>query len=168
MTHHDNHDDMNRQKARAMLEEIGTVMLVTHEQSGGMQARPMQILAIEGNVVWFFTDVNSPKSMQIGQDQDVLLAASCPERKEYVSVAGRARVMQDIERQRHLWTEDARPWFPEGARSEDLALICVTMEGAEFWASERSGGAYAYSYVQAMQEEAGQKDAEHAKVKFEG
>lgn len=166
MTHHDKHEDVNRQKARAMLKDIGTVMLVTHEPGGKLHARPMQILDIAQEVVWFFTDVNSPKSLQIGHDHDVLLAAACPERGEYVSVSGRARVEQDVEKQRHFWTEEARRWFPEGASSDGLALIGVRMLGAEFWASEASGGAYAYGYIQQMQDEAGQRAGENAKVGF--
>lgn len=154
-----------RQKASALLEEMGHVMLVTHEPEGGLHARPMRIIAIEGNTVWFFTDVDSPKSMEIGRDHDVLLAGACPERKEYVSVAGQARVVQDVEKQRTLWTEEARPWFPEGARSEDLALIEVRMRNAEYWDSQPKGGYLAFSYIQEMQAEKGES-SDHEKVRF--
>lgn len=166
MNNPDNHDDLNRQKARAMLEEIGTVMLVTHEPGGGLHARPMQVLGIEHDVVWFFSDAKSSKTMEIGRDHDVLLAASCPERGEYVSVQGRARVVQDEDKQRRLWTDEARRWFPDGTRSEELALIGVRMRNAEFWASEASGGAYSYSYIQRMHDAAGQHEGDHEKVGF--
>jgi len=165
MTHDENHEDQVRQKARALLEDIGTVMLVTHDPAGGLHSRPMQIVGVEGTTVWFFTDVNSPKSMEIGRDHDVLLAASCPERKEYVSVSGQARVVQDVEKQRALWTEDARPWFPDGARSEELALIAVKMEGAEYWDNRSGGGFLAFSYIQEMHKDE-VKGADNEKVGF--
>lgn len=150
MTHHAHQAEDARQKVRALLQHIGTVMLVTHDPSGGLNARPMQIVGVEGSTVWFFTDVNSPKSLEIGRDHDVLLAASCPEHKEYVSVRGQARVVQDVAKQRALWTEEARPWFPDGAPSEALALIAVQMQGGEYWDSRPTGGFLAFSYIQDM------------------
>ncbi len=168
MTHHGNHEEEAQQKARALLQDIGTVMLVTHEPQGGLHSRPMQIVGVEGGTVWFFTDVNSPKSMEIGRDHDVLLAASCPERKEYVSISGQARVVQDVEKQRALWTEDARPWFPDGAPSEELALIAVRMQGGEYWDSRPTGGFLAFSYMQEMQKENEEPGGTSEKVAFGG
>jgi general stress protein 26 len=110
----------------------------------------MQSVGVEGSTVWFFTDVNSPKSLEIGRDHDVLLAASCPEQKEYVSVRGQARVVQDVAKQRVLWTEEARPWFPDGAPTEALALIAMQMRGGEYWDSRPTGGFLAFSYIQEM------------------
>jgi len=160
-------DAVSREKARALLDDIRIVMLVTHSPEGGLHARPMQIVGVEDSTLWFFTDVDSPKSMEIGREHDVLVAASCPERKEYVSVAGRARVVQDVAKQRELWTEDARPWFPDGARSEELALIAVTMRSAEYWDSKPTGGFLAFSYIQAMHE-GEEGEAQHGKARFGG
>lgn len=167
MTHHDHHEDEGRQKTRALLEDIRIVMLVTHEPQGGLKSRPMQIVGIEGGTVWFFTDVNSPKSLEIGRDHDVLIAASCPERKEYVSVSGQARVVQDVEKQRALWTEDARPWFPDGAPSEELALVAVRMQGGDYWDSRPAGGFLAFSYIQ-EQHKGEANEGDHEKVSFGG
>jgi general stress protein 26 len=166
MTHHDHHEDEGHQKARALLQDIKIVMMVTHEPQGGLHARPMQIVGVEDNIVWFFTDVNSGKSMAIDRDHDVLLAASHPEHKEYVSVSGVARVVQDVEKQRALWTEDARPWFPDGAPSEELALIAVRMRDAEYWDSRPTGGFLAFSYIQEQHQDEPGHDNE--KVRFGG
>ena len=161
-------DDEARIKVRELLEQIRTVMLVTHDPDGGLDARPMAVLAVEGETVWFFTDVNSPKTMAIGQDRAVLLAAANPSGQEYVSARGTARVTQDRERQKALWTEAARLWFPDGAGSPDLALIAVEMMEAQYWDSPGSSARYAIGYVKALLTGTPPAMGENAKVEFGG
>lgn len=36
-------------------------------------------------------------------------------------------------------------WFPDGADSPNLALIAVTIEGAQYWDSPSSTAAYGYA-----------------------
>lgn len=161
-------DDEARIKVRELLEQIRTVMLVTHDPDGGLDARPMAVLAVEGETVWFFTDVNSPKTMAIGQDRAVLLAAANPSGQEYVSARGSARVMQDREQQKALWTEAARLWFPHGADSPDLALIAVELTEAQYWDSPGSTARYAIGYVKALLTRTPPEIGENAKVRFGG
>ncbi len=125
-------EDEARTKVRELIEHIRVVMLVTLDAAGGLAARPISVLAVEGDTVWFFTDVDRPKTMAIGQDHAALLAAASPSNQECISVRGTARVMQDPEQQKALWTEAARLWFPDGAGSPNLALIAVGMDGAEY------------------------------------
>lgn len=159
-------DDEARIKVRELIEHIRVVMLVTQDAEGGLDARPMSVLAVEGNTVWFFTDVDSPKTMAIGQDHDVLLSASHPSNQEYVSVRGTARVVQDQEQQKALWTEAARLWFPDGAGSPNLALIAVEMERAEYWDSPASSARFAIGYVKALVTKTPPEMGENAKVSF--
>lgn len=165
MTHVPN-DDEARIKVRELIEQIRTVMLVTTDAEGGLDSRPMAVLAVEGDTVWFFTDVNSPKTMAIGQDHDVLLACANTSGQDYVSVRGKARVMQDLEKQKALWTEIARLWFPEGAASPNLALVAVEMTGAEYWDGVSSTASLAYGYVKALVTKAQPEMGDNAKVRF--
>lgn len=41
--------------------------------------------------------------------------------------------MIDRERIESLWTEFARPWFPDGVDSFNLALLKLVPHRAEFW-----------------------------------
>ncbi|MDB5412228.1 MAG: ral stress protein [Rubritepida sp.] len=143
-------DDETRIKVRDLLEKTRFVMLVTTDASGSMQSRPMTILAIEDQTVWFFTDVNSPKTLEIGRDHEVLLASADPSGQSFVSATGTARVTQDVEKQKALWSEANRLWFPKGPESENLALIAVTLQGAEYWDSPASTALFAYGYVKAV------------------
>lgn len=159
-------EDEARIKVRELIEQIHIVMLVTADASGGLDARPMAVLEVSGDTVWFFTDINSPKAMSIGHDHDVLLACANPSGQEYVSVRGKARVVQNVERQKALWTEMARLWFPDGAESPNLALISVTMTGAEYWDGPTSAARFAYGYVKALVTKTPSAMGENAKLRF--
>lgn len=160
-------DDEARIKVRDLIKKIGLVMLVTADEDGALHSRPMAVMGVEGEKVWFFTDIDSPKTLEIGRDHDVLLACANPAGQEFVSVTGRARVMQDEARQKELWTEGSRLWFPKGHKSENLALIEVEMLGAEYWDSPGSKVLFAYGYVKALVAGKTPETGENAKVKFE-
>lgn len=161
-------DDEARLKVRELIEHIRYIMLVTQDAEGRLDARPMSVLAVEGETVWFFTALNSPKTMAIGQDHAVLLAGAHPSNQEYISVRGTARVMQDKAQQKALWTEAARLWFPDGAGSPNLALIAVEMDRAEYWDSTASSARFAIGYVKALLTRTPPGMGENAKVKFAG
>ena len=165
MTHAMN-DDEARIKVRELIEGIRFVMLVTTDEGGALHSRPMSVLTIEGDTVWFFTDVNSPKAMEIGRDHDVLLACSNPSGQDFVSVRGVARVVQDAGKKKELWTEMARLWFPEGAESANLGLIAVEMTGAEYWDSPASTARLAIGYIKALVTKETPTTGENAKVRF--
>ncbi|WP_421992451.1 pyridoxamine 5'-phosphate oxidase family protein [Roseococcus sp.] len=160
-------DDAARIKVRELVQKIGLVMLVTSDDDHSLHSRPMAVMGMEGDKVWFFTDVDSPKTLEIGRDHDVLLACANPGGQEFVSVQGRARVLQDEAKQKKLWSEAARLWFPKGPASENLALIEVEMLGAEYWDSPGSKVLFAYGYVKAVVAGKTPETGENAKVKFE-
>lgn len=166
MTHHHMNDDEARIKVRELIESIRTVMLVTADTEGDLLSRPMRVLAVEDDTVWFFTEVNSPKAFEIEQDHDVLLACANPSGQEYVSVRGKARMVRDMAKQKELWTEAARPWFPDGPESPKLALIAVKMIGAEYWDSTSSSALFAYGYVKALVTKTPAEGGDNAKVRF--
>lgn len=165
MSHPANEDEA-RIKVREMLESIGIVMLVTMEGEHSHHARPMAIQKIEGDTVWFFNMQNSPKSSAINRDSDVLIVGSNPSKQDYVSVQGRARAMRDVEKQKALWTEGARVWFPKGAEDPDMGLIAVTMTGAEYWDAPNSTMLHAYGYLKAVTTGQQPEGGENAKVNF--
>ncbi|WP_424813290.1 pyridoxamine 5'-phosphate oxidase family protein [Roseococcus sp. YIM B11640] len=159
-------DDEARIRVRELIKKIGLVMLVTADEDGALHSRPMAVMGVEDQTVWFFTDVDSPKTLEIGRDHDVLLACANPAGQEFVSVTGRARVMQDVAKQKELWSEGARLWFPHGHKSENLALISVEMLGAEYWDSPGSKVLFAYGYVKALLAKKTPETGENAKVEF--
>lgn len=163
---HEISDDEARIKIRGMIEDIRMVMLVTTDADGLMHARPMSVAALQGDTVWFFTDRNSPKIFEIGQDQDVLLTAANPSKQDFVSARGVARLVDDMAKKKELWSEMVRLWFPDGVESPNLGLIAVDLIGAEYWDSPGSLALLAYGYIKAVVAKKTPETGENAKVRF--
>jgi general stress protein 26 len=71
-----------------------------------------------------------------------------------------------VEKQKALWTEGARVWFPKGAEDPDMGLIAVTMTGAEYWDAPNSTMLHAYGYLKAVTTGQQPEGGENAKVNF--
>ncbi len=89
----------------------------------------------EAGDLWFFTKHGSPKMQELRSDSHVNLAFSHPGKQHYVSVAGRAQLVQDRKLIEEKWAEPMRTWFPEGSDDPQLALLRVHPESGEYWDS---------------------------------
>ena len=127
-----------------------TAVLVTVGPEGALQSRPMGCVQkqFEGDL-WFLTFRRSSKIAEISTDDRVLVSYANPARYDYVSVSGRAHVLDDRPKIRELWFEGLRAWFPDGPDSPDLALIEVEAEEASYWTNASSLATYAWAYIRA-------------------
>ncbi len=139
-----------REKVREMVKDIAVAMLVTHD-GAEMRGRPMASAGMDsdGKTIWFFSKAGTEKNQEIGMDSHVLLAYSDPSNQNYVSVAGKARVVKDVVKQKELWTTTMKTWFPGGPEDPSIALIAVTAESAEYWDAPSSTLLHAYGTVKA-------------------
>ena len=96
----------------------------------------------------------------------MLLAYSDPRRQNYVSVRGTAQVVRDAARQKELWSEPLRVWFPKGAEDPAVALLRVKVEGAEYWDAPSSTLVHAYGYLKAVTTGEPPKPGDNDKVDF--
>jgi general stress protein 26 len=142
-------DQQARDKVWELIREVKVAMLVTMDEDGHMRGRPMR--AVEAKqftgTLWFFTAQPSPKAEEIGHDSRVLLAYSDPSAQNYVAISGTAQVVRDHAKQKELWSEPLRTWFPGGPEDPEAALLKVEVEGAEYWDSPSSTFVHAYGYV---------------------
>lgn len=124
------------------LKGIEFTMLTTVGEDGCLYSRPMATLEIDPNKfdgkLWFFTDKNSPKVSSISSDGHVNLAYARPDKQKYISVSGRASIVNDRAKIKELWTPTMKAWFPEGEDDPEIALLCVEAETAELWDSPPS------------------------------
>ncbi|MBY0337164.1 MAG: pyridoxamine 5'-phosphate oxidase family protein [Acetobacteraceae bacterium] len=159
-------DDEARVKIREMIQDIRVAMFVTRTEEGHLRSRPMYVAAIEDDTAWMFTTAGEPKQQQVAEDDEVLLGFSDPRGQNYVSARGKARNVRDVGKQKALWSEGMRTWFPAGPEAPDCALIAVRIEGAEYWDSVSSTLLHAYGYVKAVTTGQQPDGGENAKVKF--
>lgn len=117
-----------------LIENIPIAMLVSVAPDGNLVSRPLATLQtdFQGDL-WFFTSARSGKIDDIADHPRVNLAYADPEARLYVSVVGRARVLDDRAKMQELWHPDAATLFPGGPDDPDLRLLKVEVESAEYW-----------------------------------
>ncbi|MFT8243606.1 pyridoxamine 5'-phosphate oxidase family protein [Roseomonas sp. BN140053] len=154
-------------KVWEMIKDIEVATLVTLDAEGRFHGRPMRAQQKSfDTTLWFFTNNDAPVVEEIGRDGRVLLSYASPSSQDYVSLFGRAKVVHDVGKQKELWTEGMRVWFPAGAEDPKIALLAVEVEGAEYWDAPSSTVLHAYGYVKAVTTGEPPKPGENAKVSF--
>lgn len=116
-----------------LIDGIEVAMFTTRRADGQLVSRPMQ--AQKRNEVadlWFVTDVDSHKLDELDHDAHVNLSFYKDRTREWVSVAGTARISQDRELIRKVYQPDWRAWFGDQGGARDggpddprLALVLV-------------------------------------------
>ncbi|MGF1512130.1 MAG: pyridoxamine 5'-phosphate oxidase family protein [Elainellaceae cyanobacterium] len=122
-------------KLRELIKDIEIAMLTTVAEDGSLHSRPM---SSNGHIdvdfsLWFFTYADSGKVDEIGEERQVNVSFSCPEKQEYVSVSGVAHLVKDRSKIESLWSPEQQAWFPKGLDEPGLALLKVVPHTAEYW-----------------------------------
>jgi general stress protein 26 len=119
-----------------LVESFRTAMLVTRTPAGSLRARPMEIAAHEGGGrLVFVTSLDSGKVDEIAEDRHVCVTLQ--EGQRCVSISGNVKVRRERARIRELWREPWRAWWPNGPEDEQLVLLDLEPQQAEYW--DRSG-----------------------------
>lgn len=119
-----------------LIKDIRFAMFTTRHADGHLHSRPMttQNKALETDAnLWFFMPASSEPATDIAVDPAVNLAYAHPGNDQYVSVAGIARVVDDLAMKQALWSKFVEAWFPGGPADPGLALVQVAITHAEYW-----------------------------------
>ena len=115
-----------------LIDKIKICMLATRAGET-IRARPMSAIArTSANAIYFLTDAEGHKDDQIDQNGAVCLVFAKPDSGKFLSVNGRARVLDDRALIKNLWSVAAEAWWP-GPEDPSIRVIEVTPEEAEFW-----------------------------------
>jgi general stress protein 26 len=116
-----------------LIDGIEIAMFTTRRADGQLVSRPMAMQKRNEHAdLWFVTDVESHKLDELASDDHVNLAFYKDRTREWVSVAGSARISQDRALVRELYQPDWRAWFGDEGGERDggpddprLALVFV-------------------------------------------
>ncbi len=127
-------------KVKEMTEDIRIAMMTTLDDQGNLVSRPMACMQMdEDGTFWFFTKKSSPKVEQVEQhDHKVNLSFADAGDSSYVSISGTAQEVDNRAKIDELWSDMAKPWFPDGKSDPELTLLKVHTEMAEYWDSNSS------------------------------
>jgi general stress protein 26 len=128
-----------RDKLQELIENFDTAMLVSQGTGGQLRARPMAIAETEpGGVFWFMTQRDSGKMDEFARDNHVSIVMQS--KREFVSISGTVRIVDERARVAELWNEAWRTWFPGGQDDPALVLLQVTGDKGEYWDNSGMGG----------------------------
>ncbi|MCA1042531.1 pyridoxamine 5'-phosphate oxidase family protein [Bacillus infantis] len=117
---------------RDLIKDVDTAMLTTVSDEG-LVSRPMKTQEVEfDGDLWFFTKKETDKYEEILHDKDVNVAYAG---KSYVSVRGRAEIVEDIGKKKELWSKMYEKIMQTSYDDPNVVLIKVKAEAAEYWES---------------------------------
>ena len=149
----DEHDEeAGRRKVSELIGGIDYALFTTQGIGGDpLHARPMALRKAEDNGdLWFFSKRDSRKAKELTADPQVLVTFADPKKQHFVTVAGRAEIVADRTKVEAMWSEVYRAWFPDGAKDDNVVLIRVKAQQAEYWDTPTSAMVYAFGYIKAV------------------
>lgn len=124
-----------------LIKDIKFGMFTSRHGNGHLHSRPMTIQnkrLDSDDCLWFFMSRRNDAVADLQTDPAVNVSFADPSDDSYVSVTGRARVVDDMKKKDELFTTMAKAWFPGGSNDPDLALVRVDIVHAGYWDVEKS------------------------------
>lgn len=140
-------DDQTR-KVTELLKGERFAFLTTRTPDGTLTSRPMTLQEVEfDGDLWFFAerDSNPIKHITLSPQVNVGVGSG----GSWVSLAGRATVVDDLAKKRELWNSAVEAWFPEGPDDDRVVLLKVDGDSAEYWDTPGGRLATVFSFAKA-------------------
>jgi general stress protein 26 len=142
---------------RELIEDIEVAMFTTRRADGRLVSRPMATQApSSGADFWFVTDQDTAKLDELESDAHVNLAYYNTKTREYVSVSGMGRVVEDRAKIEELYRPDWKAWFPgdddvSGTPDDPrIILIAVDAESAVYLKVDKPRPVVLFELVKGM------------------
>ena len=131
-----------------IIESAGVGMLTTRF-AGGLRARPLEPRPERAaGLVWFLTDARSGKDDEITSSPEVGLVVIDASDKAYLSITGRAVIVQDVAVARRFWKSSDSLWW-SGPDDPNLRLLQLDPHTAELWDGPASAAVAMFEFVKA-------------------
>jgi len=128
---------------RKLIKGVDIAMLTTVTDEG-LISRPMKTQEVEfDGDLWFFTKKETDKYRQILHDKAVNVAYAG---KSYVSVRGRAEIVEDADKKKELWSKAYEKMMKTSYDDPNVILIKVDAEAAEYWETDNFTKKIAFIY----------------------
>lgn len=140
----------NLKRLWEMVGDINVCMLASWDGSQ-MHSRPMYAHREEGtDEIWFYTKLDSGATAETALFDKVNLAFADAERKNWVSISGKAVIERDPAKIGSFWSPMVAAWFPQGQNDPDLAMIRIEPDSAQYWDSTTSTMKYLWEIGKAQ------------------
>ena len=142
-------------------------MLATVHSDGLVHSCPMatQQADLDGHL-WFFTATDTEKVDALRENDNVCVAYADPDGQRYVSVSGRAQLLNNPAKKGELWNPLYEEWFRLGLGDPRLVLIRVLITGVEYWDSSEGTMVKLPGFAQATFTGEQYQAAAHREIEF--
>jgi general stress protein 26 len=135
-------------KVAELLKGERFAFLTTRTPDGTLTSRPMTLQEVEfDGDLWFFAerDSNPVKHITLSPQVNVGVGSG----GSWVSLTGRATVVDDLAKKRELWNSAVEAWFPDGPEDDSVVLLKVEGDSAEYWDTPGGRLATVFSFAKA-------------------
>jgi general stress protein 26 len=140
--------DRARRRAVEIAQDARVCMVACASGDGALHARPMTPQQVTDDLeAWFFISRSSQHAAELTACPSVNL--SFEGSSDWLSVAGRAWIVDDRRLVEEMWNPTVSAWFPDGPQDPDLVLLRVEAESAEYWKAPGGRAASVLSYAKA-------------------
>ena len=113
-------------------------MVTGTADDGALHSRPMTPQQVSDDLeAWFFISRSSQQASDLGARPRVNLAFDGS--SDWLSVAGRATLVDDRRLLKEMWNPVVEAWFPDGPDDPDVVFLRVDAESAEYWKAPGGG-----------------------------
>ena len=140
-----------------LVKHIEIAMFTTQRSDGRLVSRPMATQKqAAGADLWFVTSRETDKLDELEAQPNVNLGYYDSKSREYVSVSGRARLVDDRAKIRELYALDWKVWFPgddeKAGTPEDprIVLIAVDVDSAVFLKVDKPRPIQAFEFAKGL------------------
>lgn len=122
----------NIQKVRDIIKGTRIAMLTHVDENGRLVSKPMATQEVDfDGTVRFIAERASDQGMDIQKNPNVNVAYSG--NGAWVSLSGKARIVNDTDKLRELWSSFTGSWLEGGPENPNNVLIEIDGDTAEYW-----------------------------------
>ena len=90
---------------------------------------------------WFFAPSDGRLVAELEADPQAVAAYRSGEAFDFISISGRATLETDPALKKEYWLPELERWFPNGPEDDNVTLIRLDAEHADWWTGEGDGSA---------------------------
>lgn len=150
-----------------VIDKVGICMFASRFDQG-IRARPLEARPDPAEkLIYFLVDLWGLKDDEVAVHPEVCLIFIDPEDKVYLSIAGSARCYRDAAKARELWNDEQFAWWPAGPSDENVRVMRVKPDFAEYWDGPASRETVKYEFAVARSTGRKPNLGEEQKIKVE-
>lgn len=132
-----------------IIEQTGVGMLTTRF-GGGLRARPLDARPDrKADAIFFIADKRGLKDDEIAACPDVCFTLVNESDKAYLSITGRAAVLDDPGLAAKYWKKADEVWWPDGPADRHICVLRLEPQRAELWDGPASAAVARHEFAKA-------------------